>query len=88
MYTNDCGYCDKFNPIYNKVQGIYNGRKCKFLKIDAMTEYGTAIMRDLQVTYVPFVALINKNSAQFKTIVPTCLLDFACTKNAIEKFIN
>ena len=88
MYTSECSYCEKFNPIYEKISRIYGGKKCKFLKIDAMTQYGTSIMKNLGVTYVPFVALMNKNDKQIKTIVPTCLIDYACAKNSVVKFVN
>ena len=43
LYANDCGYCVKFNPYYNKLASLYNSKNCKFIKIDAMTEEGNKI---------------------------------------------
>ena len=88
MYTAECNYCVKFNPIYEKISNLFSSKKCKFLKIDAMTTYGTSVMQSLGVTYVPFVGLLNRENKQINTIVPTCLLDYACAKNATDKFIN
>ena len=45
-------------------------------------------MQHLGVTYVPFVGLLSNENKQLNTIVPTCLLDYACVKNATDKFVN
>lgn len=87
MYTNNCSYCVKFNPIYNKIMHKYNGN-CKFLKINADTEYGNSLMRGLNAYYVPYVAMIDNNKQMVKTISPTCMLNYGCANDAIDKFIK
>ena len=85
LYTKNCNYCVKFNPVFNKISQIY-GNNCKFLKINADTEYGGSLMRGLNAYYVPYVALINNSNRTVHTINPTCLLNYACTKDAMDKF--
>lgn len=87
MYTPECGYCKKFDPLYSQVLQKY-GKSCKFLKINAATEYGNFIMRRLNASYVPYVALINNQKQTLQRITPTCLLNLACTKDALDKFVN
>ena len=38
VYTKECGYCVKFNPIYDSVSKKY-AKDCKFVKINAATPY-------------------------------------------------
>ena len=87
MYTDDCSYCVKFEPAYEKLFQKYN-KDCKFLKIDANTAYGNSLMRSLNAFYVPYVALINNKKQTMQNVTPTCLLNYACTKDAVEKFID
>lgn len=87
MYTKDCGYCDKFIPNYNKLEQVY-GKKCSFLKQDASTEYGTNLMNEFKAFYVPFVALIDYEKHTIHRVAPTCLLNYACIKDAVDKFVN
>ena len=87
MYTKNCSYCVKFNPVYKKISEKYNGN-CKFLKIDADTEYGGSLMRSLNAYYVPYVALIDNNKLTLKTIAPTCMLNYGCAMDAVDKFIK
>lgn len=87
MYTKDCSYCVKFNPVYEKLFQKYGGN-CKFLKINADTEYGGSLMRGLGAYYVPYVALVDNSKKSVSTINPTCLLSFACTQDVMVKFIR
>lgn len=87
MHTPQCGYCVKFNPVYEKISKKY-GDNCKFLKIDANTEYGGTLMRSLRAYYVPYVAMINVKKQTMYSITPKCLLNYACTQDAVEKFIK
>ena len=87
MYTKDCGYCDKFVPNYNKLEQVY-GTKCSFIKQDASTEYGITLMNEFKAFYVPFVALIDYEKHTIQRVAPTCLLNYACIKDAVDKFIS
>ena len=87
MYTPECGYCKQFDPIYNLYEKKY-GKNCAFLKINANTEYGSYLMRQMRASYVPYVALINNNKQTLQRVAPTCLLNNACTKDALEKFVS
>ena len=87
MYVPECGYCIKFDPIYDKLSQKY-GKSCKFLKLNAATEYGNSLMRSVNASYVPYVALIDHKKQTMHRVVPTCLLNQACTKDAVEKFVN
>ena len=87
MYTKECSYCDKFIPNYNKLEQLY-GKKCTFLKQNASTDYGTGLMNDFKATHVPFVALIDYEKHTIQRVAPTCLLNYACVKNAVDKFIS
>lgn len=87
LYTTECGYCTKFNPIYNKIQANYSN-KCKFLKIDASSDYGRKLMKDLGAYYVPYVLLINNKNNKAGKVSPQCLLNYACMQDATNKFVN
>lgn len=87
LYTPECGYCTKFNPNYNKLSSIY-GNKCKFLKINAATTYGNSIMRNFNAYYVPYVSIIDNKKHTFSRIDPSCLLNYACVQDAVNKFVN
>ena len=87
LYTNNCNYCVKFDPIFDKLQEKFSNN-CKFLKVDITSTYGTELMHKFNAYYVPYVILYNNNKRIMHTIVPTCLINYACAKDAIEKFIN
>ena len=86
LYTPQCGYCIKFDPIYQKLEKTYSGN-CKFLKINAETEYGGSLLRGLNAYYVPYVTMINNKKQVRQNITPTCLLNSACVNDAIKKFL-
>ena len=87
MYTSNCGYCTKFNPIYSKLTSKYAG-KCKFVKIDADTEYGATLMHNLEAYYVPYVVMVDSHNKTMHRITPQCLLNYACMQDAVDKFVN
>ena len=87
MYTKDCKYCVEFEPTYEKMAQKYK-KDCKFLKIDANTQYGNSLMQKISAYYVPHVVLINNERQTMQRITPKCLLNFACTKDAVEKFVD
>ena len=46
LYAEDCGYCVKFDPYYNKLVSKFGNKTCKFIKINAMTQEGRKIGQD------------------------------------------
>ena len=88
FHAKDWGYCVKFNPYYNKLEGLYNSKNCKFLKIDAMSSEGNKIGQNFGVYYLPYVIMIDNNKRQIRNVVPKCLLNYACVKDATDKFVN
>ena len=87
LYTENCGYCVKFAPIYDKLEQIY-GKQCVFLKQDASTKQGVSLMKEFNAFYVPYVLLVNYEKQSIKRVAPTCLLNYACVKDAVDKFVN
>ena len=83
MYTKDCSYCKKFNPIYNKVSETHT-KDYAFVKIDAETPYGRNMMRQFRAGFVPYVLVMNAKQAKF--INPVCLLDTACVEKELKNF--
>lgn len=87
LYTPSCGYCVKFNPIYNKVSIKY-GSDCKFLKIDATSDYGRGLAQMFNVSSVPYVVLIDNNRKSVNRVNPACLLNYTCIDSAINRFVK
>ena len=87
MYTPKCGYCAKFNPIYNKIKTVY-GKKYKFVKVDASTEYGKKLMWDCGAYYIPYVLLVNNQTRSIGKIQQECLFNYACMQHALDNFSN
>ena len=83
LYTPECGYCRQFTPKYNKITKVYDN-KYKFLKIDAYTKEGQILMYKYNVSYVPFVILLNKNKTE--RISTDCLMDSQCIDRKLVKF--
>ncbi len=87
LYTPECGYCRQFDTTYQKLNAKY-GQNCKFIKINANTEYGNELMRMFNAFYVPYVMLINNEKRTVQRIAPECLMNGSCMKDAIVKFIK
>lgn len=87
MYTPHCGYCTRFNPVYNKLATNYR-QKFEFLKINADTQYGSSIMQNMNAEYVPYVVMVDGKKRVRQQILPKCLLDYTCASYAIDKFIK
>ena len=87
LYTKNCGYCIKFNPIYEKIKDKFCN-KCKFIKLDAETPYGMKIMQDLQGVFVPYTIFIDNKHKKLYKLQLDCLLDYACMVNAVDVFVN
>ncbi len=86
MYTPECGYCQKFEPRYNKISKMYD-KNYTFVKLNANTQYGYSIFRRFNGRGVPYVVLINsKNKAN--AVDYYCLMQTECTDKVLKKFIK
>ena len=85
--TPHCGYCKKFEPIYQKLVNKY-GQNCKFINYNAETPYGYMLARQYSVKYVPYVIMIDTKHQQKHVIDETCLLNYSCVDNALMGFIK
>ena len=87
LYTPYCGYCKKFDVIYDKIVGIF-GNKCNFKKVDASTIEGQKLMQEYDGVFVPYVLFIDKKTNYKAFLAPNCLLSYSCTNNAVENFVK
>ena len=85
LYTPACGYCNKFNPVYQRVSKDY-GAKCKFIKVDANTKEGTNLMNQFGARYVPYVVTIDNKAHVAGQVPPECLLNYECTDKVLGAF--
>ena len=87
LYTKTCKYCKQANPVFDKL--FENNKKTyQFVKIDAESPYGYLLVRDLRVSYVPFVALADGKRQYFVPISPSCVIEYACAENELKKFLK
>lgn len=84
LYTPECSYCVKFNPIYEKLSNKYP-EKCKYIKVNANTPKGNELMQSVNGYYVPYVVLINSKTKTIKRVEPPCMLNYKCISDAVEK---
>lgn len=87
IYTQNCGYCVRFKPIYEKLATKYS-QKCRFVKVDADTEYGKSLARVFGVRFVPYVVLANSKMGQTALLPPNCLLHFECADDVMRGFVK
>ena len=87
LYTESCGYCVKFNPIYDKLAKVF-GDKIDFIKVDANKPDGYRLMKNYGAKFVPFVVIIDNKKDEGSIILPNCLLQYACSENQVKRFIN
>ena len=87
LYTKNCGYCEKFNPVYKKIETTFN-KNIKFIKIDAYTAYGRYLMKSFKANYVPYVVFINSKSNDAVEFAPNCLLSYSCSEKALRDMSN
>lgn len=85
LYTPKCKYCTMFTPSYNKITKEHDGQFV-FLKVDASTKYGKALMFEFSARYVPYVVMINSQKKVAAQIAPDCLMDLKCTEKSMEQF--
>ena len=87
LFTKNCGYCDKFNPVYKKIEKTFSN-DMKFIKIDADSAYGRSLMRTFRASYVPFVIYASGKSGDAVQFAPNCLLSYSCTEKVLNKFVK
>ena len=84
MYTDECGGCAKFSPVYEQL--AKDRTDFTYLKINASTWYGYNLMRQFRVSYVPFVAMFKPNSKDGAQISNGCLYNMACMNKVLTDF--
>ena len=87
LYMDKCTYCEKFKPIQERIAQKYN-KKCAFVKVDATTDYGVSLMKNSGTFYVPSVILLDYNKQTMNRVVPQCMLEYSCLKDAVDEFIK
>ena len=85
LYTNNCSYCVRFEPVYQKLFNKYNSNY-SFKKFDAHSELGARKARLYRITHVPFVIVENSESKEAINISPSCLIRYACVDRVLENF--
>ena len=87
IYTPECEYCKKFNPVYEKTSKKFNN-ECKFVKLNAYSIEGFILMQQLKVQYVPFVVMMNNENKKATGIDPVCLLSYDCMDKTVGSFVK
>ena len=85
LYTQKCGYCVKFSPIFDKMSKLYD-KRFTFVKIDANTHYGYSIFKKYHGRYVPYVIIIDANTKKAFNVQSSCLTNQACFEKALTSF--
>ena len=83
LYTDECGYCNKFNPVYEKLLSKYNG-KIGFVKVNTRTPYGAYLGYSFRVRYVPYVVITDSKTRNSTQISTNCILNYKCAENAVR----
>ena len=84
IYSENCSYCHKFNPIFS---GMAKTRTdYKFVKVDVNTRYGRELLTGFQGYYVPFIVLSSKKMHKSAAISPSCAINNICRENALKDF--
>ena len=87
LYTTSCGYCIKFDKIYDKLNKKY-GQNCKFIRIDATKPYGRVIMFEHGARYVPYVLFADGKAKKAYEVSPRCSIEYSCIEPLLENFIK
>lgn len=80
IWAEWCGPCKRMNPVFSSLSDQY-GDKLLIAKIDADTEFGTEVLKNLRVTGLPTMFLYV-NGKQIKRIVGVQ------PRSALEKLIS
>lgn len=87
LYSPNCTYCVKFEPIFHKVSKAFAG-KCNFKKVDVRTAEGQKLMQKYNGVFVPYVLILDDKTDYEAFISPNCIISYACTSSAVENFVN
>lgn len=85
LYSSDCMYCVKFEPVYKKLIDLY-GNQYKFIKINTDTTYGRNLANRLQIRFVPFVLVTDKSKNESALVAPQCITNLACADKVLKNF--
>lgn len=85
LYSSNCSYCIKFEPIYKKIVSEY-GNDFKFIKINTDTTYGRTLAYKLQARFVPFVMLTDKTKNENALVAPMCITNLACAEKVLRNY--
>ena len=85
IYSSNCSYCVKFEPIYEKISKTF-GDKYNFVKVSADTQYGNQLMRKFGARFVPYVVITDKKTHENSLIAPACLTNLACSEKVLKDY--
>ena len=69
LYTNDCKYCVKFAPIFNKLSKEFVG-KYLFVKIDAYNPKYSQLCKTLGLRTVPSIYIYEPKTKMMQPVHP------------------
>ena len=87
LYSQHCGYCVKFEPIYRQLEKKY-GKTYKFKKISADMNEGRILAKEYGVYSVPTVLVFNSKIKKTARVVPECMFDISCLEKEFINFIR
>ena len=87
MSSPTCNDCKKFDPVFQKLADNY-GKKCKFVKVDSKTAYGSKLVAQVGAAYVPYVLIFKPKQQIMTQVLPDCLLDYACVSKELNTFMK
>lgn len=85
LYSSNCSYCVKFEPVYNKLLALYKNQY-KFVKVNTDTAYGKSLASKLQIYFVPFVLITDKGKNESAVVAPQCITNLACAEKVLKDF--
>lgn len=83
-YSDWCGSCKRFNPIYADLEKKH--KDYKFVKINTQTPYGQKIGRHYNIRYIPFTAVFNSKTNSGEIVPLRCAFDSICLNNFVNEF--
>lgn len=85
LYSSNCSYCVKFEPIYQKVSKAF-ADKYTFVKVNVDTQYGNQLMRKFGARFIPYVVITDKITQENSLIAPACLTNLACSEKVLKDY--
>ncbi len=84
LYSPDCGYCQKFQPVYNKL--AKENKDFSFVKVNTYNIDGYKLMRKFKGRYVPYIILYNSEQQNAAQVSPACYMNEVCMTRALKEF--